>query len=426
MMQIPYPVEGEILKVEKRAAVGERNIIRYTCRVNMPNGSQMVLPHVETTSGLGGISDYFIMRHRASFDSSDVSDFPTNQNERDAMIGERVIIQFVNGNILHPIITSFKQHPNQTPELIGADKKDPEAVLQILGIRVEIDEEGSLKFIHKGAPEVDFDPQNSSALDANILGIKQEAAAKAGESSIGGDNNGAIVPADKSEVTLWEMLKRGVFKLRDAEGQGFAIDQDAGLLLLSNNLLPSWMSPDAPQASQYTGLDGEYIQFDSGGGRATINSSKLTEIISNIDREDTTDGKYSHDVTGTYTVNIQDNESRSVTGGSDLSVERNYTIDVTGNYSVTSKQVVEIEGSGGKLKLSQGTVALGGPGAELLDLFDKTLDRLDMILTNIQALTVLGNLGLASSPPINIADFILDDADVKKIKAQLGLIKGSL
>lgn len=408
-MQIPYLVEGEILAVEKRAKVGERNIIRYTVKANLPFNSTQILKHVEATNLFGGISDYSVVRHRATFDTDDVSDFPIEQNDADATQGDRCIIAFISGNLLNPIIVGFKQHPNQVPEITDAVDKDPQAVLQYLGIRVVVSDNGDLQFIHKGAPEVTYDPNSGSTLDSDILGLQQEAAGKSGDNSIGGNGNSAIKPADQTEINLFEFLKGGIFRVRDAEGQSFTIDQSTKKITFTNSYLPSWMSPEAPQAGQYTGADNEYIELDKENGSLTIKSSKITNITSDGDRNDTTSGKFIGIVDSAYSYHMKDNADYKIDGGYNISVEKNYKAEVNGNFSVVSKKKAEIEGSGGaKLSLSQGKVALGSSAAELVDMVSKLLNQLSIETYN------------GFGAPSNGA------ALYKTMQLQLDQIKGSL
>lgn len=413
--------EGEILKVEKRAKYGERNIVRYTVMAYI-GGKKIVIPHVEAVNMFGGIADYTVVRQRAMFDTDETSDFPVEQNEIDATIGARIILAVLGPT--NAIILGFKQHPNQVPEIIDADEKDPQGVFQFLGIRVEVSEEGDIQFIHKGLPSIAYKPGTSSLLDNNVLGEQLALAAESGGDVTGGNGSDAITPADKSEVVLWEMISGGGFKIRDSLGQGFVLAQADNLMTLTNNTIPSWLSPDAPQAANYSGYENEYLEFDKDAGSIEINTSKLTSIISNGDRTESTLGAYSHDVTKTYSVHIQDNEDRKIDGGLELAVEKKISVSVGDSYTIDGKKDLTLDFSGAKLTMKNGKVAIGG-SAELLDLFDQTLQAMDKILTNIEALTVLGNLGLPSSPPVNIADFTLDQTTVAQIKTQLGTIKGS-
>lgn len=427
---IPYIVEAEILIVEKKAIIGESNKIRYTCQAKMPSedgSSLLLLPGVEAPTAFGGIADYFNMRHRASFDSSDYSSIAIEQNERDAAVGDRCLIAFINGSIMNPKIICFLQHPNQTPEITGANDKEPQAVLQLLGMRVEIDEEGQMRLIHKGAPKVVFDAQDSTLLDSDLLGIKQELTAKTGGSDVGGNNNPQVEPAEDSEVTMIEMLAGGLFRVRDQEGQAIEFDRENGTMFFSNSYLPSTLSPDAPQAARITGEDNEYILFDKNEGMLEFQGSKLLSLIALKDRSESTGGDHENETKGSYDLTIGKNETRKVTGESSLDIQRSWKVNVNESTDILSKGGISIkDGAKGGFVSKNGKVAIGGASAELLDLVSKLMEQISKLDQALQVHLHTGNLGFPVSPPTNVADFVLNQTEVEKLKVQLGTIKGSL
>lgn len=75
------------------------------------------------------------------------------------------------------------------------------------------------------------------------------------------------------------------------------------------------------------------------------------------------------------------------------------------------------------LTVNNGKITLGGPTAEVLDLFDQTLQQVDAILTAIQALTVPTAVG-PSGIPANVAQFVQAQVATAQIKTLLGTIKG--
>ena len=91
-----------------------------------------------------------------------------------------------------------------------------------------------------------------------------------------------------------------------------------------------------------------------------------------------------------------------------------------------SSGTVAVNGSEGKLNLSKGQVAMGGPAGELVEEVEKLLGELDKTLTALQSETHVGNLGYNTSPPVNLADYLAAQINVKAITAIIGLIKGSL
>lgn len=116
---------------------------------------------------------------------------------------------------------------------------------------------------------------------------------------------------------------------------------------------------------------------------------------------------------------IAEKTTRSYKSG--LTIEENggedkVTITTSGGTIISidgASGAIEITDSGtGKLKISNSKVALGSAAAELLDLFDQTL-------TAIQALTHIGNLGVPTSPPLNLATFTLIQTLLQSIKGTL-------
>jgi hypothetical protein len=124
----------------------------------------------------------------------------------------------------------------------------------------------------------------------------------------------------------------------------------------------------------------------------------------------------------------QGNITAEATAG-DISVKA-----TAGNIAVESGQNVAIKGASGYLtlegslaqaKFSGGKIAFGNATAELMDLINKLLTRVDAILDHIIAETHGTGVG-PSSPPINVADFTADKADIGVIKTAFATIKGSL
>ena len=78
------------------------------------------------------------------------------------------------------------------------------------------------------------------------------------------------------------------------------------------------------------------------------------------------------------------------------------------------------------IEVNAGTkIALTNGSVEILSLFDDILVELDVILTNVQALTVGGVLsgGSASSVPVNVATFAQSQTVVATLKEKLGQLK---
>lgn len=98
-----------------------------------------------------------------------------------------------------------------------------------------------------------------------------------------------------------------------------------------------------------------------------------------------------------------------------------------GNVSVTATAgTLALEGSGGQLKLAQGKVGIGGPTAELVDVLSQTIDLITKVGNTILQMTMLGNLGYSTSPPINSADFAMIVENATQLQVMLTTIKGGL
>jgi hypothetical protein len=436
--------EGDIIKVQPRAD-GERNVIRYTCKVEMENGSQVILPNVQEMTPFGGISDYFRKRSRASTDDGNPFDVGFDQEKLDATIGERVYITFVGGNIMKPVIVGFSQHPNQTNEFEDENPSDldPQLILQYLGIRIEADEKGQVRFIRKGAPQVKYEPQaTGTSVPASTEPVK-------------GGGNPAVVDADETEITLWEMLENGIFRIRDHEGQMIEIDRVKKRIYISNNDLKS--VEDAAVGPASGGLqmaanatDAEYVLLDKDKELVLINAREIAQIYSFNRRKDVTEGLHRHKVGGNSVwiigedelVDVKGDRIHTVEGDDDLAVTGDRVLntdgdeirtvggdcaeEIGGDWNVKCDGDINLEGSGGAvMKLGGGKVGIGGPAAELLALLEKTLIQLDGCLLQIQALTVPTLLG-PSGPPLNAGNFAQLSAEVTKIKADLKQIKGGI
>jgi len=363
--------EGEILQVQDKIGGDKQNLIRYTCLVYFSDGVK-VIPNVRQSSMLGGIADYWRRRATATSDDSASTQAlgSTSQPGLDATVGERVIITFLNGNISNPVITGYLQHPDQAiEEDLDDSNPDVNAIFQYLGIRATINSDGELTLTHKGLPTVSWVPQGSVAGSglANALSAID---------NVGGNNSPAIVPAPETEVTLFEFLKGGVFRVRDEEGQSITIDRTNKEILISNNNLGSTETilTDLP-------TDAEYIKFDKGSEELTVSARQNLVLNSDDERNDTTIGDYEHDIGGDSDVTVAGDQSTTVVGSKKTNVAGSWKINTTGSFQVSAKAGLSFSGIDG----------------EVLDLFNKTLEQVmnafnQIILESNQA---SGNLGYA-------------------------------
>jgi hypothetical protein len=295
---LPYIVEGEIVEVQKRRQ-GEREIVRYTCLVKFHNGSNILLPDVQEMTMFGGIADYFQRRARASKDEGANPGAATDQNVLNDTVGDRVYISFINGDILKPVIIGWAQHPQQVSEFKDDPSSDkPRAVFQYAGVRVEIDETGQFKLVHKGAPAI-----------KDVKGAGGASGALSVLEKITGPLSPAVVPTSVDNTTIFEMLDDGVFRIRDADGQIFEIDRTKKRIFLANNSYKSidpanltgnlsGLALDA--VSDYVKVDGDEKSISASGrkqaklsgGGASINlengkvalGNKAAELLDLVDQ----------------------------------------------------------------------------------------------------------------------------------------------
>lgn len=114
-----------------------------------------------------------------------------------------------------------------------------------------------------------------------------------------------------------------------------------------------------------------------------------------------------------------------------IGVDGSLSVENSSAYKIAASPAGEVSVSNtGKagMKLSPaGQVAFGGASAELLDLFDKTFDALDELLTSMGTETHIGNMGLPTTlGPDAVINYKKSQVKLKALKTQLGTIKGSL
>lgn len=86
---------------------------------------------------------------------------------------------------------------------------------------------------------------------------------------------------------------------------------------------------------------------------------------------------------------------------------------------------LKVNGSGAMAKFSKGQVGIGTEAVELLDLVNQSIQLNIQTLQAIEQLTVIGNLGYSTSPPVNVADFVQIQAKSTAMQTKLQTIIGS-
>jgi hypothetical protein len=238
-----------------------------------------------------------------------------------------------------------------------------------------------------------------------------------------GVDNPALTPKDETETTIIEMLSEGVFRVRDHEGQMIEIDRTSKTISINNNGLSSIDDEVVPSFGE---PDNESLTLNKDDKSVTLRARQELLLTSDGTRTDVIKKDFETKIEGNQTVSvskdleakISGSNTNAISGKLDESVGKDWTIAVKGNAT--------IEASGATMKLGKGKVGLGGKSAELVDSVVQLMDVLNDTLIAIQALTVLGNLGYPTSPPINAADFVKAATTLAQLKAKLESIKGGI
>ena len=509
---IPYICEGEIIEVNETPVesapspvnlsnlfgigpLKPRQIVSYTCVVQLNAGQRIVCPSVIDSSMLGGIDDYMQIRRRATRDASEYE--MTIADDMNAHVGDRVYIAFIGGSILRPVIIASAQHPTQTMRFEDgvSPNVDPQLFLRYLGISLVIDDEGQLSLTHFGAPSIRY-TGTQTGLGASVASSPPSGYKGYDEGIYAADEvyNAAVEPQDYRFKTTTEFMKSGMYRIRDSIGQNLVIDPEKSQITLTNMGLSSTDDASGGLSGAIggggSGEDAEVIRMDKKAQSIFINSRKLTTIYSGEDRKDATEGDYTKKVQGNekitiigdqtegvkgnvtrtitgdlddtvhgdvsqtfngyYDQSVTDDATISITGDKDesvtgdisldgkgewtvsfisdvsISTEREYSVDSVGNITQTSKGDITLSALGGAgMKLSAGKAEIGGASTGIFASTLDILDQLDAILTAIGAMTVPTGTG-PSGPPINSADFLKAQGQLKTIRGKLKTVAGSL
>ena len=429
---LPYILEGEVLEVQDFATKNRKNL-RYICKVSMDDGSIVILPNCVQATLFGGIDDYLQFRSRTNKDSGVDTTTVRNDEKNAAQVGDHVLIAFIGGNVNKPVIVGYAQHPNQTYEFEDedptSDSFQPNLIFKYLGVKVTVDEKGQLRIIHRGAPKIEYKPRSNGLL-GDALAAASSLASATSSGGPGKDKpNVAVTPQDSTEITLFEFLKGGIFRLRDADGQVIEVDRTKQRIFISNNSLKSTESDSSVSLGSALSagvVNAESITLDESGKGITIQARNLIEFNSGKDRKDITKGDYTSNIIGNSQWTIGGNEELKIKGNQQLDIAGDHKEKIAGDWEIQLAGTATVKASGATLKLGKGKVGLGGVTAELLDLFNQTLTQLISTLTDIQAETHVGNLGFPTSPPVNTAAFASLQASVTQIQTLLGTIKGGI
>jgi hypothetical protein len=409
--QIHCLIEGEVLKVsEKSGAKGSSQIV-YSVMARLPNGTQNILSKVPVATMFGGIADNFQFRLRGTMDDDGNAPSETEfftDTPRKATLGDRVLIAFLGGHINRPVIVGFLPHPTTNWIYSDHESLTPQASFNYLGVTANWSDTGAFQFVKRGAPTMSFAP---SGFSLPSLSLSKDPTLP--------PSHAALEPADESETIRMAFLDEGVFRLNDSAGQMIEFDHNKAQILISNNSLKA-TETESLLPSFGSDPDAEYVMFNSDDEQLSIGARSVLELYTGGERTDLTDGDYSSEISGSFTLTVEGDAEETISGAHtytveggleeniksdwDLTVSGDSTISTKGdtnletaNLTITAKQDVEITGSQSTITLSQGKISIKGASGELVDL----LNQLVQALLSMTVSTAVG----PSGPPINASDF---------------------
>jgi len=191
----------------------------------------------------------------------------------------------------------------------------------------------------------------------------------------------------------------GVFEPGEERVSTFFMDKNGGLTLNAN--------------------DGSFLGLNAAAGEVTLsqkdgNALALLQDQINIAHK-----------SGSDLISIGEDLLQITTNGDLVQQSNAHTID-SGSINMAGRGSASIGDQISKLVIENGLIGLGSPAAELLDLFDKTLDEIVNLTTAMATETHIGNLGYSTAPPINSANYLAVQAKITVIKTLLATIKGSV
>lgn len=312
----------------------------------------------------GGVFNNHV-RIRKGVDKGSFIPVPKGEDYQEKKDGEHVWCMFIGGDSNYPIIIGSSEHERAKD---NPDWKEPTEDLgsferyEFNGIEFMVDKESNLSITHVG--------RKTSKFGETVPDPTSAQATIPNRSKVEFKGNGDFfVDIDDTKLKLSFIKLESAFQLEFGSGASLRFD---GLLDVYN--------------------------FKTAGG-AFVKIDGITDAISG---EVAFGDKFS--------VSAADGIQGETPSGTKLSMKSG---------------AVEIEGTAAKLKLSGGKVGIGGTAAEVLDLFEQTLTKLDALLTAMQAETHPTAVG-PSGPPTNLAQYTQAKVDFAAIKTTLGLIKGGI
>jgi len=417
----PFIYEGEIIAVQDVGPAATRlNVVRYLCRIEWEDGSEGLITNVVAGNMFGGIDDYSQSRLRSTEDSGDKYDPVPDDGLNAATVGTRVHIAFLGGNPNKPRIIGYEPHPGQTQELDDPSNLDPQSVFKLNGVRFDITDTGLFRVTHFGLPKIaQIDPS---------LALASPPAAPGGDLA-----NPAVTPASTDGKTFFEFDDTGIWRVVNSAGNLISIDPVANRVYIANNDTPSIASDTTitgPSVSS-NNTDSEYLLLDGKNQWTILNARKKLTIYSFGLSRWISEDDYTMHLLKNGKITIDGDLHEQVGGDYEQILKGDWKQTVSGDYTVASKGDVAFTGDGeivikskkkATLHLAD-KISLGVGSTEVLATLSKALKALQDTLAAIGKLTV-GTTGGPSSPPINAADFVKIQTDMKALQQQLDQITG--
>ena len=380
---IPFPVEGQIFNVA--APEDDQNFDQetYLCDIHVTEMG-IDLFQVPWTLGKAGPDNYVHVGPVAAtanlFDPT-AGELPKPFNKQllnpAVSNGDTVVVVFIMGDVHRPKIIAMLPHNQSGPNGMCPDPRPTAddgdcAKIRFGGMSIFLTEDGDLNIY------------NTQSLDEKMTG--------------------QVIPTPKTiTVDLTDATGQhsvttidgatGNLTHEGSNGTTFTVDNETDTI----DLLAAFGDEISVSAA-----DGIQMSTPAAGG--TSISMKNGQI----------------DITAGQGVSIE-----AMGGPFDISVSGDYDISsTTGNVTVSAVAgAVKLTGSGGaELNLDGAQVALGGPSAELLDLFDQTLDLFKNAVTDLASTTAAG----FGAPISSVAAFAALIPQITAVKTLLATIKGSL
>lgn len=379
---LPYPVIGQITKVA--FIDSDDNGPGETCLCDIHIQELGIdFFQVPWTLPKAGPDNYVHYGPVAASKNLDLSPFNAQLLKPKVSDGDTVIVVCAYGDPQKPYILRVIPHNQSGVDGMSPDPRPGEAdgdcyKVRFNGTYLLIDKDGNLTI------------KNTDALDkltprAKVLTIDWNKA----------DGDGHVVTIDMTSGSE-------VVQIEHSTGSTVLMDPDGAVTVQSKDGDKVLVSP----------TEGVQVSAQAGGNAtASFKDGNIDIVADNNITLTASGGNYTIDAAGGDLVLKSSAGAVTVEAdGGDVNVK-----STTGNVKLT-------DSAGATLKLATGKVALGTSAAEIVDLFSKTLAKLNSAFTDLSTTTAPG----FGAPISSVAQFAALAADIVAIKALADAIKGSV